>query len=88
MEPGRRHKRVSPPGGRAERRTKGIMSEEMKNTKDTGLGALLERLRTAPELFSLMSVCTKEPYVVCDGETYDDEVFLFFDVEEAKKERS
>lgn len=86
MEPGRRHKRVSPPGGRAERRTKGIMSEEMKNTKDTGLGALLERLRTAPELFSLMSVCTKEPYVVCDGETYDDEVFLFFDVEEAKKE--
>ena len=33
-----------------------------------------------------MSVCTREPYVVCDQETFDDKVFLFFDMEEAKKE--
>ena len=47
--------------------------------------ALLEQLRTASELFVLMSVCTKEPYVVCHPETFDDEILLFFDMEEAKK---
>lgn len=62
------------------------MSEETKNTKDAGLPALLEKLRTAPELFALLSVCTKEPYVVCDEETFDDEVFLFFSMEDGKKE--
>ena len=39
----------------------------------------------ASELFVLMSVCTKEPYVVCHPETFDDEILLFFDMEEAKK---
>ena len=47
---------------------------------------LLGRLRTAGELYVILSVCTREPYVVCDQETFDDKVFLFFDMEEAKKE--
>ena len=62
------------------------MSVEAKLTNDTGFHGLLERLRTAPELYALMSVCTKEPYVICDPETFDDETALFFDEEDAKKE--
>ncbi len=75
-----------PAGQQGRKENKTSMSEEMKNTKDAGLPALLEKLRTAPELYTLLSVCTKEPYVVCDEETFDDEVFLFFHMEDAKKE--
>lgn len=46
--------------------------------------ALLEQLRKASALYVVMSVCTKEPYVVCHPETFDDEILLFFDIEEAK----
>ena len=41
---------------------------------------LLGRLRTAGELYVILSVCTREPYVVCDQETFDDKVFLFVDL--------
>lgn len=48
---------------------------------------LLRRL-TNPEseFFVMMSACTKAPYIVCDPETFDDEVLLFFSEEEARKE--
>lgn len=46
----------------------------------------LNQLKNGKELYVLMSACTKCPYVYCDPETYDDEVFLLFDVEEAKGE--
>ena len=62
------------------------MSLEAKLTNDTGMQGLLERLRTAPELYALLSVCTKEPYVVCDPESFDDETALFFHMDDAKKE--
>ncbi len=53
------------------------MSEEKKE--------LLTRLSRADSLFYiLISACTREPYVQCDEETYDDEVLLFFDEEAAK----
>lgn len=40
--------------------------------------ALLQKMRSVPELFVLMSACTKEPYVECDAETFDDEIFHVF----------
>ena len=46
--------------------------------------SLLHRLREAKELYSLLSFCTKAPYVVCDPETYDDELMIFFDAETAQ----
>lgn len=52
------------------------MSEDRK--------VLLDRMRTSKELFVILSLCTKQPYVVCDPETFDDEVSMFFDEEEAK----
>lgn len=47
---------------------------------------VLERLRTTEELYVLMSAFTRMPYVSCDQETFDDEVFLFFDGDAAQKE--
>ena len=38
------------------------------------------------ELFVLISGCTRGPYVVCDEETYDDEVMMFFEEAAAKAE--
>lgn len=38
--------------------------------------------------FSLLSACTREPYVACDEETFDDKVMLFFEEQEAKEAAS
>lgn len=40
---------------------------------------IMYRLKNAGELYVLLSMCTGEPYVVCDQETYDDEIIVFFD---------
>lgn len=45
---------------------------------------LKNQLRNASMLYVLMSACTREPYVVCHPETFDDEILLFFDIEEAR----
>ena len=47
---------------------------------------VLRRLQEAERLYSLLSLCTRSPYVQCDPETYDDEIFLFFDEDTAKAE--
>lgn len=48
---------------------------------------LLQRLTKAEgEYFVMISLCTKLPYVVCDKETFDDEVLVFFNEEEVKAE--
>ena len=35
-------------------------------------------------LWALVSGCTKEPYVVCDPETFDDEIMMFFSAQDAE----
>lgn len=54
------------------------MTEEKKK--------LLEKLRSAEAIYVLMSDCTRMPFVECDAETFDDQVFVYFDEEAAKKE--
>ena len=44
----------------------------------------LEALRHPGELYVIMSAATKMPFVYCDEETYDDEVFLYYTLEDAK----
>lgn len=46
----------------------------------------LVMLRSAESIYTLMAASTRLPYVVCDPETYDDEVLLFQNEEPAKKE--
>ena len=43
------------------------------------------KLTNAEELYAMMSLCTKSPYVVCHEETFDDEAMLFFKEEQAKE---
>ena len=46
--------------------------------------AIMGRLRETKALYVIISACTKLPYVVCDPETFDDEVLVYFDQEEAR----
>ena len=46
----------------------------------------LNKLRTAEAIYVLMSSCTRMPYVVCDPETFDDEILLYYTEGEAKEE--
>ena len=45
---------------------------------------VLRRIQEADTIFSLLSLCTRSPYVQCDPETFDDEIYLFLDEETAK----
>lgn len=44
---------------------------------------LLKHLRNSKEVFILFSMCTRMPYVECNEETYDDQIYLFRKQEEA-----
>ena len=44
----------------------------------------LEALRHPGELYVIMSAATKMPFVFCDEDTYDDQVFLYYRLEDAK----
>ena len=61
------------------------MSEEKKNTAVTKKETLTA-LRNPGELYVIMSGATKQPFVVCDPVTFDDEVLLFYRSENAKSE--
>lgn len=59
------------------------MSEEKKHITP-GLRALLQGLAAGNDMYVLISACTREPYVYCNPETFDDQVYLYLDEEEAK----
>ena len=43
---------------------------------------VLQMIRSMKEIYVIFSDCTKLPYVICDPETYDDEIPVYFDVDE------
>ena len=45
----------------------------------------LAALRTPGELYVIMSGATKLPFVFCDEETFDDEIFLYYRADDAKE---
>ena len=61
------------------------MSEQKETVITEKKKQVLSDLRNSEEIYMLMSACTKMPFVVCDPETYDDKIFLFNDLETAKK---
>lgn len=66
----------------AEERNCVIMNENhTKVTKQETLGAL----RNPGELYVVMSGATRLPFIACDKETFDDEVYLFYRLEDAKE---
>lgn len=46
---------------------------------------ILTKLREAKGIYFIASMCTKQPYVSCSEETFDDEIFLFLSEDEAKE---
>ncbi len=48
--------------------------------------SMLKRMKEGEQLYVLISGCTRNPYVVCDPETYDDCIEMLFDEEMAKTE--
>ena len=46
--------------------------------------ALLIKLQKQDQIHVILSKCTRLPYVWCDTETYDDEIFVYFDEKGAK----
>lgn len=46
---------------------------------------LLESLRNAEEVYVIISGCTHMPFVLCDEETYDDQILIYRKVEEAQR---
>ena len=51
----------------------------------TDKASVLKRLRESEAIYVLMSDCTRMPFVVCDPETFDDQVLIFFSEEDAMK---
>ena len=56
----------------------------MNNTENLK-AETLKKLRSSMAVFVPMSGCTRMPYVICDPQTFDDEILLFFTEEDAKK---
>lgn len=44
----------------------------------------LQKLRRPGEIYAVMSGVTRMPFVICDEKTYDDEVLLYYKVEDAQ----
>lgn len=59
--------------------------EKNENKKDNHAAAV-RTLCTAEELYVIISACTNMPFVKCDPETYDDEIFMYETEEDVKKE--
>lgn len=47
---------------------------------------VLVQLRQRENVYVMYSKCTRMPFVLCDPETYDDEVFIFFAEEDGAQE--
>lgn len=61
------------------------MKEENNTKNNPQRQEVLAHLRNAKELFVIISLHTKMPFVFCDPETFDDEVFLYKTEKEAQK---
>ena len=53
------------------------MKEENNTANSQERQKLLAYLRSAKELFVIISMHTRRPFVFCDPDTFDDEVLLY-----------
>ena len=42
---------------------------------------MIRKIQTLPEMFVIFSQLTKQPYVTCDEETFDDQIHIFTDAQ-------
>lgn len=62
------------------------MKEENSKKTTPGRQAVLATLKNTQEIYFLFSGATRMPFVYCDGDTFDDEVLVFFRQADARKE--
>lgn len=61
------------------------MSDEKKNENMADKKMeVLRSIQKAEEIYTIASLCTKMIYVECDQDTFDDEVFVFLNLEDAQ----
>lgn len=46
--------------------------------------SVLIKLQKQNQIYLILSKCTRLPFVCCDPETYDDEIFVYFDEKDAR----
>ncbi len=63
------------------------MKKENNTKNSPNRQKMLAYLRNAKELFAIISMYTKKPFVFCDPKTFDDEVLLYKTEEVAEKGR-
>lgn len=61
------------------------MSKEKEGNPAAMKKAAAEMLRKTEQVYVIFSQCTRMPYVVCDDNTYDDEILLYFQEDDAKR---
>ena len=59
--------------------------DENKVIVSTEMKQVLVNLRNLEEIYAIMSGVTKMPFVLCDEETFDDEVLVYYQEESAKE---
>lgn len=59
------------------------MGDQIKDM--VNMQEIMWEIRTGEELYAVMSLCTQMPFVYCDPETFDDEVFIYFNKDGANK---
>ena len=59
--------------------------DENKVIVSTEMKQVLVNLRNLEEIYVIMSGVTKMPFVLCDEETFDDEVLVYYQEESAKE---
>ena len=47
---------------------------------------LAKKIQNLNELYALFCTATKAPFLICDSETFDDEIFIFSNEDDAKRE--
>ncbi len=58
----------------------GDLIKDMANLQE-----IMRKIRNCGELYAVVSLCTQMPFVSCNPESYDDEIFVYFDKDGANK---
>lgn len=49
---------------------------------------LIQKIQTREEVFALFSRATRQPFVICDAESFNDQVWIFENQEDLEKQHS
>lgn len=68
-----------------EERENNMGGENKRNMSAEEKRGILAKMQQQEELYGIVSLCTRMPYVLCDEDTYDDEIYIFMKAERAQE---